>query len=107
VIFYGQQDGLLARQLLLLKPGAYRLSMAVSGSLAGGSGLTWSIRCDRTQSPLSAARLDAVVRQGWSFVVPSGCVAQWLELTGVSADVPQQADFTISALKLEPGVPRG
>ena len=102
LIFYGQQDGLLARQLLLLPPGPYRMTMAASGSLARGRALTWSIRCDRGQSPFSAASLDVVATRPWTFTVPTGCAAQWLELSGVSSDVPQQSDFTISGLKLVP-----
>ena len=100
VIFYGQQDGLLARQLLLLAPGSYRLIMSVEGNLDRGRALTWSIRCDRAQSPFSAVALDAVAAKPWTFNVPAGCLAQWLELSGISSDVAQQSDFTIGRFKL-------
>jgi hypothetical protein len=103
VIFYGQQDGLLARQLLVLAPGRYQLSMSVGGSLALGKALTWSIRCDRAQSPFSAIPLGALATRPWTFTVPPGCGAQWLELSGISSDITQQSDFTISNFKLVPG----
>ena len=35
-----------------------------------------------------------------SFVVPSGCVAQRLELSGSASDVPQTSDVSISGLNL-------
>jgi hypothetical protein len=45
--------------------------------------------------------LDAAAARGWRFEVPSGCPAQWLKLSGVSSDMPQQSDVSIAALKLE------
>jgi len=102
LIFYGQQDGLLARQLLLLPPGEYRMTFAAAGNLAHGRALTWSIRCDRADSPFAAIPLDVGATRPWTFTAPQGCPAQWLELTGVSSDVSQQSDFTISKLKLVP-----
>lgn len=99
-IFHGQQDGLLARQLLLLSPGRYRLSMAVAGDLERGKALNWSLRCSSAQSPFSGISLDGLRRQAWTFTVPGDCGAQWLELSGVSGDVAQPSDFIMSGLKL-------
>jgi hypothetical protein len=107
VIFYGQQDGMLARQLLQLAPGRYRLTMAASGDMVRGRSITWSVRCDRSVTPLGAVTLDVAVSRPWSFTVPSDCPAQWLQLSGVSSDVAQQADFTISGLELELERPNG
>ena len=100
VIFHGQQDGLLARQLLLLTPGRHRISMAVAGDPERGRALNWSLRCSGSQTPFTGTSLDALRRQPWSFTVPAGCGAQWLELSGVSGEVEQPSDFTMSALKL-------
>ena len=100
VIFYGRDDGLLARQLLVLPPGTYRLSMAVAGSAADTHALTWSLRCDGAQAPLSAIPLDIAGSRAWSFSIPSGCGAEWLELSGVSTDVAHQSEATIRNLKL-------
>jgi hypothetical protein len=100
LVFYGQQDGFLATQLLLLGPGNYRLSMQLMGDPMRARSLNWSIWCDRAPAPIASVTLDAAAR-GWRFVVPKGCPAQWLKLSGSSGDIPQQADITIGALKLE------
>ena len=100
VIFHGQQDGLLARQLLVLPPGRYRLSMAVAGNPDRGGALNWSIRCSASQSPFSGISLEALRKQAWSFTVPANCGAQWLELSGVSGEIEQPSDFVMSKLKL-------
>ena len=102
VLYYGQQDGVLARQLLVLPPAKYSMTMRVAGNLSQARALTWSIRCDRVQSPFAAAPLDAIARQPWTFTVSRDCPAQWLELSAVSSDAPQQSEFTIGSLKLSP-----
>ena len=105
VIFYGQEDGFLATQLLLLPPGAYRLSMQLLGDPARARALSWSAWCDKAGSPLASATLDAVAGRGLHFQVPTGCSAQWIRLAGASSDMPQQIDVTIAALKLEKAGP--
>ena len=106
VIYYGQEDGLLAQQLILLLPGAYRLTMAVSGDLSRAKAMNWSLRCDGSSKPFASVGLDAVAR-GWIFAVPPGCAAQWLELSGTSADISQQAEVIVSNLKLGAVRPNG
>ena len=106
VIYYGQEDGLLAQQLIVLAPGAYRLTMAVSGNLSRAKAMNWSVRCDGTSKPFASVGLDAAVR-GWIFAVPPGCAAQWLEFSGTSADISQQAEVMISNLKLVAVRPNG
>ena len=101
VIFYGREDGVLAKQLLLLGPGAYRMTMQVTGDLSRARALSWSVRCEKSQTPFATVPLDAASR-GWTIRVPQGCGAQWLELSGSSTDIPQQSDVTISALRLTP-----
>jgi hypothetical protein len=100
VVFYGQQDGILASQLLLLPPGSYRLSMQLVGPSANPKSLTWSLWCDQSPAPIGSVTLEAATR-GWRFTVPQGCKAQWLKLSGASADIPQQADVTLGGLRLE------
>jgi hypothetical protein len=100
VVFYGQEDGMLASQLLLLPPGAYRLSMQVAGDSTRAKALNWSIWCDKASAPIASVTLEGVKR-GWQFTVPSGCAAQWLKLSGSSGDIPQEADVTFGTLKLE------
>lgn len=101
VVFYGQEDGFLASELLLLPPGAYRLSMQLLGDPARARSLNWSIWCDKSTEPLASVTLDAAAARAWRFEVPRGCPAQWLKLSGVSGDLPQQTDVTIGSLKLE------
>lgn len=105
VVFYGQQDGILASQLLLLEPGEYRLSLQLLGESARARSLSWSVWCDKAAEPLSSVALDMTVVQGWRFSVPAGCTAQWLKLSGSSSDMDQQSDLTIAGLKLEKVAP--
>ncbi len=107
VIFYGREDGILARQLLVLPAGAYRMSIGVVGSAADAHVLTWSIRCDGSQTPIAAMPLDRAGTAPWRFAVPAGCPAQWLELSGVATDVAHQVEATIRKLELSPGRPNG
>ena len=100
VIFYGNQDGLLARQLLVLPPGAYRLEMAVGSKSVDAHALTWSLRCEGSEAPITAIRLDVAASRPWVFDVPSACPAQWLELTGVSSDLSRQSEALIRFLSL-------
>jgi hypothetical protein len=44
--------------------------------------------------------LDVAAARGWRFEVPAGCPAQWLKLSGASADISQQTDVTIGGLRL-------
>lgn len=105
VIFYGQEDGFLATQLLLLSPGAYRLSMQLLDDPARARALSWSVWCDKASGPLVSATADAVVSRGLRFQVPAGCTAQWIKLSGASSGMPQQIDVTIAGLKLEKAAP--
>jgi hypothetical protein len=100
VIFYGNEDGVLAGQLLLLPAGSYRLRMDVVGSPLHPESLRWSIRCDKKDLPIAFAGLDQVARSGWSFQVPADCPAQRLELSGRSGDIAQQSEATITGLSL-------
>ncbi|HEY7005379.1 MAG TPA: hypothetical protein VH392_02755 [Sphingomicrobium sp.] len=102
VIFYGNEDGLLAGQLLLLRSGRYRLQMQLAGSTVHPESLRWSIRCDKSQEPLASAEIDAAASQGLTFQIPENCPAQRLELSGRSGDVAQQSEATVTNLSLSP-----
>jgi hypothetical protein len=106
VVFYGDEDGTLAGQLVLLAPGTYRLTMKLAGDSSRARALTWALWCDKAAQPLASVTLDNAAAHGWQFQVPSGCAAQWLKLSGVSPDVPQQVDVSISGLSLSKAVPR-
>jgi len=98
VVYYGQDDGVLASQLLLLKPGSYRIAMQITGDLRNAVSLAWTITCANSKTQLAALRLAAVTRGG--FAVPVDCPAQRLELTGSAPELPQTVDLTISGLTL-------
>lgn len=106
ILFYGNEDGTLASQLLLLPPGSYRLSMKLAGDSARAHALTWSLWCDKAAQPLFSVTLDVAAARGWQFQVPAGCQAQWLKLSGVSGDVPQQIDVAVGGLVLAKAGPR-
>lgn len=96
VIFYGQDNGTLARQLLLLAPGSYRISAPASGGDGGGA-LHWLIRCDQGPGELARA---AVGQGGLSFEVPASCPAQWLELNARASDFGRQSEISIGPMAL-------
>ena len=103
MLFYGQEDGLLAGQLLVLSPGRYRLALRVGGEAARATTLKWTVSCVRSgQVLLSLALSDAKrAAQGVQFdVPPADCGAQNLQLTGSAPELPQQADVTVSGLSL-------
>jgi hypothetical protein len=99
-IFYGQEDGPLARQLLVLVPGTYRISMRLLSDQSEAKALSWAVTCIRAGTPLASAPLDAAASHGLMLQVPPRCPAQWIELSGVAADMPRQSDVTIADLRL-------
>ena len=105
VLFYGQEDGVLAAQMLVLPPGTYRLSMQLLGDPARAKTLTWSLWCDKAPTPLTGVTLDVAAARGWTVQVPSNCPAQWLKLAGSSTDISQQVDVTVARFKFEKSAP--
>src|SRR5207302_8258120 len=59
VIFYGQEDGTLASQLLVLPAGIYRLRRAVSGGQAPRRAFNWAVGWQCSATPVPAAQLDS------------------------------------------------
>jgi hypothetical protein len=102
VLYYGQEDGILATQLLTLRPGRYRLKYRLlGGQSAGENRITWSIWCDKALAALSSVTLRQGAEGGLQFAIPADCPAQWLRLSGSSGDIAQQADIMIGELRLE------
>lgn len=103
ILFYGRDDLVLASQLILLKPGRYRLAMQVNGASPSANSLSWVVRCmpavrDLATIDLGSAKAGALAAD---FVVPpQGCEAQQLELVGTAPELPEQADLTIAGLSL-------
>ena len=99
VIYYGQEDGPLASQLLILPPGTYGLSMKAAGAALAKS-LSWILTCAGTRAPIATFSLDRAVGAGQRFTVASDCPAQRLELVGRSSDSPQQADLVVNSVTI-------
>jgi hypothetical protein len=102
VIFYGQEDGVLASQLLVLEPGRYRLSMGLAGDLSHAGSLSWVVTCSGANAALLALRLSDSnpASRGVTFDVPANCPAQRFELVANAPELPQQADIIVSGLNL-------
>jgi len=102
VIFYGQDDGVLAKQLLVIKPGHYRLAMRVAGDLAHARSLSWMLTCVGASIPVVSLELADRAPTA-DFDVAPNCPGQSLQLAGKAADLPQQVDVTISGFALTSG----
>ena len=105
--YYGRDPAELANQLLLLSPGAYRLSVRADGDAEGeGSKLSWKVQCQGSNAEIA----DLVLRNltytpkvlNVKFTVPaSGCSAQWLRLVGSPGEFAKAQNATISAVQIE------
>jgi len=104
-IFYGNEDGVLASELLLLPPGSYRLQVPILVPPTHTEVLRWSVRCDKSSEPIAVVGIEQAAAHGWNFVVPGNCRAQWLELSGRSGDVAQQSDVILGPLTLSRAPP--
>lgn len=103
VNYYGRDNGDLAVQLLVLRPGPYRFAITVEGSKTGaGPALSWSLRCwtgskaEIMTLPMTATgtphRVDTL------FTVPAGCAAQQLTLSGIAGEFPAPITLTLRDL---------
>jgi hypothetical protein len=106
VMFYGQEDGVLATQLLTLASGRYRLAAPIAGPPTHAESLQWAVVCDTTNAPIATTSLLGASR-GWTFDVPGTCKGQRLELSGRSSDLPQRGEATIRSVSLAPERPNG
>lgn len=107
VDYYGRVDAELASQLLVLKPGRYRLAFQAAGDVPErGSSLAWSVICHPGSTAIATIPISnisyAAKRIRGEFVVPaSGCPAQWLRLMGTAAEFPTALNATISNLQVQ------
>ncbi len=102
VIYYGQEDGVLAAQLLILRPGAYRLTVRTSVDPTAAQSLQWRLVCAKSNGVIAAAPFTAVANRGMAITVGESCRAQQLQLFGTSTDMPRQVEVTIGEVNLAP-----
>lgn len=95
LIYYGREPFDLARQLLVLAPGRYRLTSRVQGADASDM-VTWKITC-LDNRPLGQVRLG----QTGMFAVPQNCAGQNLILAAVPADPTRTVQATVTAVAIE------
>jgi hypothetical protein len=106
VNYYGRDNGELARQLLVLRPGRYTLSFKASGDAAGeGSRLVWTIGCAPGDVQLLQLPLTGVAAASRDFtaiftVPASGCAGQWLKLVGIAGDIGATQSAAIGGLSI-------
>ena len=77
---YGDRAGEVARQLMILSPGAYRLS-GLAGSVSEGAPQpSIAVVCAKDAAVLTSIALPrgSRTRFAGTFQVPAGCAAQWL-----------------------------
>ncbi|WP_322966087.1 tetratricopeptide repeat protein [Sphingomonas fuzhouensis] len=96
--------GIVARQMLLLPPGTYRLSSTVvSNNHAGDSAPVWRLRCVGQNENLGAMPLPVVTgapQHVHALVTVAGCPAQWLELVLSATDDPDGIAGAVSDIDL-------
>lgn len=107
VEYFGRGNAELASQLLVLRPGRYRLRFRAEGSAKGDdSRLAWRIGCNGG----TALLLDLPIRDvnsaprelAGEFAVPASCPAQWLRLGGIAGEFPGTQSVTIAELVISP-----
>lgn len=105
--YYGRETADLAGQLMVLRPGSYRLSFRVEGSAKGDdSRLAWRVFCRGRTEPmfdLPLRDVDAAPRTiSGEFTVAPSCTGQWLKLTGIAGEFPGTQTATISDVAVVP-----
>ena len=114
IVYYGREDIVVTRQLLVLDPGRHTLAMQLGdGPMttaprpdgAAAEGLSWQVTCADGGAVLDTMplRRGATGRTALRFVVPATCRAQWLTLRGTAGQFGEPVALTVSALTLRPG----
>lgn len=101
VLFYGSQSGSLARQMLLLAPGRYRLVTRNRGRLADPRALSWTVSCVSPASVLADIPVKAGMAIDQVFAVPANCPAQWLSLDARAQDIRGDSEIRVPFVRVE------
>lgn len=108
--FYASRNagGDIARQLLVLRPGAYRVSGISWNVQDGASRPFWSVACAGDSANIASVSLPPSTERGRGFsadfVVPSskGCEAQWLTLRVKPSDEIGNIEGEIDDITISP-----
>ena len=108
LLYYGREDALITRQLLVLAPGRYRLAMRVAAAPGGppgdanadsASSVRWRVTCGDGGGGLGELPINPSSRQqSLRFDVPATCRSQWLELSGKSSGFGAPVTLTVNDL---------
>jgi tetratricopeptide (TPR) repeat protein len=97
VLYYGREDIALAAQVLMLKPGSYRLRYDATGSDVA-TGLSWTVSCLRQGGAIASREVGT---GNLVFTVPPvHCGAQELQLRGSAREMPSTTEVTIRNVAL-------
>jgi hypothetical protein len=102
VNYSNEQRNRIAEQIVMMPPGAYRLSTDLQMTAAPDQGaLEWRITCLPGGRPLIRLLLD---RSGKltspAFTVPAGCGAQRLALMGLQQQFPVSGEITMASVAI-------
>lgn len=98
VIYYGRDDVVLARQLLALPPGRYRLWTQTEGADPVDS-IAWLLRCTGG-TVVATLRLSKSGGGDEVFEIPRNCAAQWMELKGLVPEAQATVETRILGVKI-------
>jgi hypothetical protein len=99
ILYFGRDDVTLAPQLLVLRPGRYRLQMGISGAVEEDA-VHWRIGCLQDKSILLDRKLPQENSLNAIFDVPADCGAQQIVLVAQSGESGRSSDFVISNFSL-------
>ena len=107
VSYFGRERADLARQIVLLAPGRYRLQSKVSGDgRAEPSALGWRLACLDSSNELVNLPLGLVTSSpsqvDADFVVPADCKGQTLSLTGVPLEFTKAENIRVHQVQIRP-----
>ncbi|WP_307104898.1 hypothetical protein [Sphingomonas sp. SORGH_AS_0950] len=95
--------GWVARQLVMMEPGRYRLSRTISVDGSGGSDgqLSMTVNCINGTVLMHEDKMMSS-RTAFDMTVPDGCIAAWVVIEGVGPLDGAVTTFRLSDVKLTP-----
>ena len=106
VSFYNRNSVSVARKLVTLAPGTWRLDVAVEGGpTRGQEPLAATVTCAATSGALT--RIPFTIARGGSmrafavFAVPDNCPGQWLAIDGTAQEFPTPRTVSVLSLALK------